>query len=258
MAESIGGLSVESVAQKMDYINVLFYGGPGAGKTVLAGSADEVPDMRPVLMIDVEGGTLSLKNTHPDVNVVRVQSWDDMQKVYDALYRGDHDYKTVILDSLTEIQKFSMYNIMKGLMSSDPDRDPDVPGMREWGKNIEQMRRLVRAFRDLPMHTIFTALVAMDKDAKTGVMQSRPSLSGKLSGEVAGFVDIVAFLYTKVSDTQVRRLLLTAATDRQIAKDRSGRLPQVIENPTMDLLNQYINGTVTAEKEETDTEEKAS
>lgn len=254
MADSIGGLSVGSVAQRMDYINVLFYGASGVGKTVLAGSADEVPDMRPVLMIDVEGGTLSLKNTHPDVNVVRVQSWDDMQKVYDALYRGDHDYKTVILDSLTEIQKFSMYNIMKGLMQSDPDRDPDVPGMREWGKNIEQIRRLVRAFRDLPMHTIFTALVAIDKDAKTGVMQARPSLSGKLSGEVAGYVDIVAYLYTKVSDAHVRRLLLTAATDRQIAKDRSGRLPQVIENPTMDLLNQYVNGTVTAEEKETEVE----
>lgn len=245
---TIGGLLVEKPDVRMQYVNALIYGPPGVGKTVLAGSADAIPEMRPVLLIDVEGGTLSLRNTYPDVDVVRVQTWDDMQAVYDALYKGDADYKTVVLDSLTEIQKFSMYNIMTGLLRKEPDRDPDVPGMREWGKNIEQMRRLVRAFRDLPMHTIFTALVAYEKDQKSGVVQARPSMSGKLSGEVAGFTDLVLYMYTKLVDGQIRRLLLTQGTDRQIAKDRSGLLPQLIEEPTMSGLWDAMN----AKKEDTE------
>lgn len=236
----LGGLEVVSVIERLTYINALFYGPPGVGKTVLAGSADAVPEMRPVLLIDVEGGTMSLRHTYPDVQVVRVQSWDDMQRVYDALYSGQHDYKTVVLDSLTEIQKFSMYNIMRALLKKEPDRDPDIPGMREWGKNIEQIRRLVRAFRDLPMHTIFTALVAIDKDAKTGVAQARPSLSGKLSAEVGGFVDIVGYVYTKVVDGEITRAMLTQGTDRHIAKDRSGKLPQVLEFPTMEKIYEYV------------------
>lgn len=237
---TLGGLEIRPATESIEYINMMVYGNPGVGKTVLAGSADAVPEMRPVLIIDVEGGTLSLRDLHPDVDVVRVQSWKDMQKIYDQLYMGATEYKTVVLDSVTEIQKFSMYKIMEDLVKKDPDRDPEVPGMREWGKNIEQIRRLVRAFRDLQMNTVITALAKVDKDAKTGLTVTTPSLSGKLAMEVGGFLDIVVYMYTKMIDSENRRLLLTMGTDRQVAKDRSNQLPAVIEEPTMQLLYDLI------------------
>jgi phage nucleotide-binding protein len=234
--ESLGGLEIQAVSERLAYINMLVYGDPGAGKTVLAGSADLVPDMRPVIFIDVEGGTFSIRERFPDVKVVRVSAWDDMQSVYNALYAGKHEFRTVVLDSLTEIQKFSMYTIMEFTVAKDPDRDPDVPSMREWGKNIEQIRKLVRAFRDLPMHTIFTALAKSDKDGKTGAVKTKPSLSGKLADEVAGFVDIVGYQYTKVMDDELRRFLLTTAHERFVAKDRSDHLPPTLEMPTMEKI----------------------
>lgn len=194
--------------------------------------------MAPVLFVDMEGGTLSLRAEYPDVDVVRVQNFRELGKVHDALRKGEGGYNTVVLDSLTEIQKFSMYGIMQELLNKEPDRDPDVPGMREWGKNIEQIRRLVRAFRDLPMNVVFTALAMSDKDPRTGLSKTKPQLSGKLSSEVAGFMDIVVYMYMKQVDGENQRLLLTAATDTQVAKDRTGRLPAVIENPTMNTLHQ--------------------
>lgn len=238
--KTLGGLNIQTVSEKTEFINMLVYGNPGAGKTVLAGSADAVPELRPVLFIDVEGGTLSLRDRHPDVEVIRVQSWNDMQLIYNELYAMEHDYKTVVLDSLTEIQKFSMYNIMAQVLRENPDRDPEVPSIREWGKNIEQIRRLVRAFRDLPMNTVLTALAVTDKDSDSGKIVTRPSLSGKLAMEVAGFVDIVGYLYTKVVDQEMLRLLLTQGTDRQVAKDRSDKLPTIIENPDMSTLYTHI------------------
>ncbi len=240
--ETLGGLEVKSVVESIEFINMLVYGNPGAGKTVLAGSADDVPEMRPVLFIDIEGGTFSLRERNPEIDVVRVQNWRDMAKVYTELYNGEHGYRTVVLDSLTEIQKFSMYDIMRQLLKDHPDRDPEVPGMREWGKNIEQIRRLVRGFRDLPVNTIFTALAASDKDNKTGMVVTRPSLSGKLAMEVGGFVDIVGYLYTKVVDDGIRRLLLTLGTERQVAKDRSDKLPPIVEDPSMTDLHKHIFG----------------
>lgn len=237
-------------------MNILVYGDSGTGKTTLAGSADEVPEMRPVLFIDVEGGTESLRNSYPDVETVRVQTWKDVQNVYDALLEGDLKYRTVVLDSVTEIQKFNMYNIMSELTQKKPDADPDIAGMREWGKNIEQMRRFVRAYRDLPMHTIFTALDRVEKNQKTGISLHMPSMSGKLAGEVAAFLDIVTYYYVKAigsgDETEYKRLLLTQKTDEYTAKDRSGRLPMVIEYPTMkSLYDLMYNQTEQTELEQT-------
>ncbi len=236
---SLGGLDIAPVADTLAFINMMNYGDPGAGKTRLAGSAEEVEQMRPVLFIDVEGGTFSLRHVYPTIDVVRVNSWRDMQMLYNELYDMKHGYKTVVLDSTSEIQKFSMLNIMTQLVRKEPDRDPEVPGLREWGKNIEQIRRLVRAFRDLPMHTIFTALAVTDKD-KLGEVKTRPGLSGKLSAEVGGFVDILAYQYVKVIDGELVRLLSTAGTEKFMCKDRSDKLPPVIKNPTMQIIYDTI------------------
>ena len=110
--KTLGGLKVQPAGERPQVLNMLVYGDPGVGKTVLAGSASQVEAMSPVLFIDVEGGTMSLRNRYPDVEVVRVSSWSDMTSLYNDIANTD-SYKTIVLDSLTEIQKFSMYNIMR-------------------------------------------------------------------------------------------------------------------------------------------------
>lgn len=250
-AKNLGGLPVRPVADIPPYINLLVYGESGVGKTLLAGSAQAVPEMAPVLFVDIEGGTLTLRNHYPEVDVVRVTNFSDMSDVHKELARGDSPYNTIVLDSLTEIQKFSMYGIMTELMKKEDDkeRDPDVPGMREWGKNIEQMRRFVRAFRDLPMNVIFTSLAQQDKNPKTGISQWKPQLSGKLSSEVAAFMDIVLYMYILEVEEEQRRFLLAAQTENHIAKDRTGRLPQVIEEPKMHALHQLLTQAQQAQEE---------
>lgn len=248
--KTLAGLEVRPVQERSAFFNMMFYGDSGTGKTTLAGSADEVPAMRPVLFIDIEGGTESLRHSYPEVETVRVTTWKEMQNVYNVLYEGKHGYKTVVLDSLTEIQKFNMYTIMDSVVQKRPDLDPDVPSMREWGKNLEQLRKMVRGFRDLEMHTIFTALNKSEKDQKTGVTSMKPSLSGKLADEVAAFLDVVCYYYVKQigdgEDAEFRRLLLTQKTDAQVAKDRTGKLPMIIEDPNMVKIFEYMTNSTTS------------
>jgi len=239
---SIAGLPVVKVTDAPVVFNFLVYGESGAGKTTLAGSADDVPEMRRVLILDIEGGTLSLRSRYPNVDSVRIKSWVDMQNVYNELYLDNHGYNTVVLDSLTEIQKMSMDEIMRKLVKEHEDRDADVPGIREWNINIEQTRKFVRLFRDLPINTIFTALSKTDKNPRNGTTRTKPYLSGKVADEVAGFLDIVSYLYTKEVDGEQRRMLLCGATQDNVAKDRTDRLEQVIQQPTMSTIWKAVKG----------------
>jgi len=244
---SLGGLRVEPVTETPLRFNLLIYGDPGVGKTVLAGSACVVPEMSPVLLLDIEGGTLSLRKRYPEVDTVRVSNWAQLVRVYEALKEGEGKdyYRTIVIDSLTESQKVGMATIMKRAVEKDEDRDPDLPGIGEWGKNTNQVRTMVRAFRDLPMNTIFTCLAQTDKDKK-GRWLTRPSLSGKLASEVSGFMDVVLYMYNKDnedSNLPPHRLLLSRKTEEVIAKDRTDRLPPVVggeDVPTIQMLHDIM------------------
>ena len=244
--KTIGNLQVAAPGET-DYINMLVYGEPGVGKTRLAGSSVLVPELRPVLLIDFEGGTLSLAGDMREIDVVQPTSLREIDNLYGALY-DDMPYRTVIVDSLSELQKFLMQDIMREVVNKDPERDADVAGLREWGKNSEQVRRIVRAFRDLPCNTVFTALADESKDERSGINRVRPALPGKLKGEVAGYVDMVLYMYTRevqvqgTKERQIKSLVLTQGTERQVAKDRSGTLPLLIETPTMQTIRNHVKG----------------
>jgi hypothetical protein len=145
-------------------------------------------------------------------------------------------YKTVVIDSLTELQKLDMRTIMSETYNKKPETtDIDVPSQREWGKNGERVRRIVRAFRDLPLNTIMTSLAATEKDEGTGMVMYYPMLPGKMRAEVPGYFDIVGFLTAveeRNGEVTVRRLQ-TTKTRRVIAKDRTDALDPVTESPSI-------------------------
>lgn len=236
---NIANLPVRKVNETELKFNFLVYGESGSGKTLLTGSAFDVPELNPMLLINVEGGELTLRSTYPDVEAVRVTTWKEMNDVYEDLKLGGHRYKTVGIDSVTEIQKLGMSYTMA---ERHGDNDLAVPEIKEWNINVEQTRKFVRLFRDLPnVNTIFTALVRVDTDKRTGMSRKKPSLSGKVADEISGFLDIVTYLYVEEIDGVNTRILLTGMTPGIVAKDRSAKLPLQIANPTMSTIYGYIN-----------------
>jgi hypothetical protein len=242
----LGGLDVKSVVEESKFFNALIYGDSGVGKTTLTGSAVEVPEMRPVILLDIEGGTLSLRDRYPEVEKVRIDHWDDLVSVYVDLKDNPTKYKTCILDSISELEEHGMDEIMFRTVTKARedglDRDPDLPGIGEHGKSANRMRKIIRRFRDLPMNTIFTALERTDEDAKRR-KSVKPRLSPKLAGQVSGFLDIVLYMYNKEVGGKIERIIMSKRTDETIAKDRTNRLPEFIVNPTMSEIYDYAMRT---------------
>lgn len=236
---SLAGLNVISAGDIEPRFNGLIFGDYGTGKTRLTGSASMVPALSDVLMIDIEGGALTLRNTFPMCKTVRASSWNDIRDIGEELKSGAYSsVRTAIIDSLSEAQLFNMDFVMADLLEGKPDRDENIAGLREWQQNMANMRKFIRFYRDLPMTTIFTALMKEDKDKLTGKRYKRPALPGKLASQVPAMFDLVAYLYVKDTEVGPTRCLLTGATEDIPAKDRSGSLPQVMINPTMtDIYN---------------------
>lgn len=237
--KQIADLPIRAVKDTSRKINFLVYGESGSGKTRLIGSSVKVPELLPMLLIDVEGGTLTLSNTYPEVESVRVTNWQDLKRVQDRLKNSEHGYKTIGVDSLTEIQKLGMEYTMRQRHASD---DLAVPEIKEWNINVEQVRSFVRFLRDLEgVNCLFTALVRTDTDKRTGLSRRKPSLNGKVADEVSGFLDIVTYLGVEEVEGKSTRILQTGNSPGTIAKDRSNSLDLLMANPTMADIYYKIN-----------------
>jgi hypothetical protein len=256
--EKIAGLPILSVAEASDWVKMMVYGVPGSGKTYLCGTSADIERMCPVLFIDIEGGTKTVRKKWPEIKRVRIRdiynsegelrktAWDKLAEVYEALRTGVYPFRTIVVDNLSEAYKLAMDSVMLKTIARDPERDRDIPAQRDWGKTSEMVRRMVRAFRDLDAHVIFTAHEAEVRDPKDGTITIRPSLPGKLASEIPGFLDEVYYLYARPTgekdehDTPaIERRILAQPTGKYVAKTRSG-LPSVLYNPTMGKIAEII------------------
>lgn len=238
------GLPIQRPRDRVRNVNMLIYGEAGVGKTWLAGSAHEVPGMRNVLYVDAESGADTLKQAWPDVETLTATCWADYDRIYAACLAGAHDYRTIVLDSISEILEHCKEAVMEEL-KMDPEnekRDPDIPSIREWGKILVRMLRFVRRFRDLPMNVIFIAHADLTKD-KMGKSKWEPLVNGKFQKKLPQIPDVVLFMYRQEIEGVQTRLLLTQQTDKAVAKVRGVVMPMVIgaenESVTMETIMNY-------------------
>lgn len=172
--------------------------------------------------------------------VVLVRDYAVMASAYKWLNSGKHPFRSVVLDSITEIQKRCKDNII----GSD-----DVVTERQWGQLLVRMERLVRDFRDLTMHpsnplqvVLFLALTN-DYGAK-----AKPLIQGGLGKSITGFVDLIGYIAAvdemdaDGNTIRTRRLLVSPHANFE-AGDRTGFFePQVaLDNPNITAMHEDLN-----------------
>jgi len=211
---------IETPSTRKRHLKLLVYGDYGSGKTTLAGSATMCSQMSDVLLIDAESGDLSL-DEFPGLDTIRITDFKTMGQVHTFLKRhcklrdeGDTEglrelqamlrgevpegeepkrYNTIIIDSLTEVETFCMYQLLGINDQTKMDEEVATAEWSEYKRNHQMIQRMVRQFRDLPMNVIFTCARAYVQDESKKMIYN-PALTGKLASQIQGFMDMVGYL----------------------------------------------------------------
>jgi hypothetical protein len=227
-------------------MTIMVYGESKVGKSTFAVTAPY-----PRLMLDVEGGhrflPINVKYWDPlreeppvadgtwDTCVVPVRDYDTVLKAYQWLQLGKHQFKSLIIDSVSELQVKCMDNIA----------GTNQMQMQQWGELLRHMGSLLRDLRDLTMHptapleaVVLTAMARPSQDGRV-----RPYLQGQLAIQAPYFYDVLGAINVETiqnpDPTQPpyrARRMYVERTDRFEAGERvQGRLGQIVEQQDLGI-----------------------
>lgn len=229
-------------------LSLLVHADSKIGKTTLASTCP-----KPLLMFDAEGGSkfLPLRKvfwdpiTGPppqwdgswDMCVVVVRQFDTMPMACQWLVMGQHSFASVVIDSISEIQR-RLKNTLVGT---------EAMKQQDWGVLLARMEVTIRDFRDLTLHPTNPISVAMfiaetratGKDGKF-----RPYMQGAMGTTLPYLMDVIGYLYLQdVPDMndplvvhKVRSLLVTPHPMFEAGERVQGRLGSVVYNPNVEQM----------------------
>lgn len=232
-------------------VRLLVYGPPGTGKTYLLGSALEVPEMRPMVWFECDGGIVTIREqlrAHWDaVKVRKLETQADvdwMLKVVEAAATSQR-IKTIAIDSMTEL-----YTLLLNLKLAQQGRAGQTPQLQDYGAVngflLDFLRRMARMDH---VNFLVAAGEKLQNNELTGEMHIYPDITGQLSTRAARYFHIVGYLTADIkasSDGQIRssnRTLWVQPYNRVYAKDRTpgGLLGAAVHDPTAATLYAAIN-----------------
>lgn len=262
------------------WLKMIAYGDYGSGKTRLLGSAVLVPDMRDIFFIDAEAGDLTIATEElfdalkEHFTVVRVKDFKvyarvqeylklhcslrdkntpeadkQLKELEEVLIPADQfepdappkKFRTVITDSLSEVESYSMYQLLGMTDRTRIDEELATAEWSEFKRNHSQILRAIRAYRDLPMHVLFTCAAAyVQDDAKRMIWM--PALTGKLARQCQGFMDIVGYMFVTAGENNTKQHNMQVQPTPKInAKCRFSNFKQVgWANPTMKTILESV------------------
>lgn len=235
------------------YLKALIFAPHGRGKTTFLGSAQLDERTSPMLLLDFEGNTESL--TGLDIDITPVRTWEDFDNVYRFLSQPGHGYKSIGIDSISEINTYAILAEMQRRVNiGGPGRDefPDQAQKQDYGAVLVQMRRLLRRFRDLPMHVIFTALDDTEAEPGEGMVKI-PGMIGKMRREVGALMSVVGYLsldsQKKDEYGEPLRVLLLRDIPAFRVKVRTAwgqtqTVPQALDDPSIGALLDVVFPTI--------------
>lgn len=250
---------IVGVSETIGKISVVFYGRSGTGKTTVASTFP-----KPILLLDIrEQGNDSIADYSDDeIKVLPIETWDDVEQAYWLLKSGEHPYKTVVLDTVTQLQDICMEQVME-------EEGRDFATKQTWGTISGLMKTWLINYRDLTedgMDVVFLAQERVhdnDSDDDLDESQLDPSVGPRLMPSVAAVLNasVKVIGHTFIREVVTRKLdsikrethycLRVGPHPYYITKIRKPRdkdCPEYITNPSYDKIIDIMRGRYSPDK----------
>lgn len=228
--------------ENFSQLKIMIYGESGLGKSVLAGSICDAEGGCPTLGLDIEGGMTSLAafgyKGRDKIRFLKVKNFSQGERPYtaarDHLMANGKQFKSVLIDSLTNLQEKMIKEIQHSLGAKTADQ-------RVWNVVSGRMTDEIESIKELGLHVIITALDKEIRDESDNSIKIMPYLKGQAVKSVPAQLDIVGY-YSKqrLEDGLVHRIIQFESDGTFMAKDRTGALPAYMIDPTMGQILQLI------------------
>ena len=225
---------------------ILIYGDPGVGKSSFCAGFPNA------LFFATEPGLTSL-----DTYEVPITSWPDFLGACAEVAEGNHDFKTIVIDTIDNLYDHCVQYI-------EQRNGVEDIGDLAYGKGYrlvkEEFSRAITKLASLPYGLILTSHVIEMELKKSGGERTRaiPSMNKRAFEFVNKFVGLIFYATARRDDDGWKRVLYTKPTANFIAKDRLTILPNVIEMPFnmatrenlgYEYIQDYLNNYKTPQNE---------
>jgi len=252
--------SIISLEDEEDKVNLLVYGKSGVGKTVWAGSADNVLFLAPE-----DDGTISAKRRGSKAKKWKIHDWGDLMEALEWLEDNpDHGFDVICIDSITHMQQILLRHILQVVVEEKPDRDLDIPAIQDHQKWQNMFKRFVLRFNALPVNVVWTALVRNETDEEGNDFLT-PDIQGKgyqMSQTICSYMTSYGCLQAKRvkiknpkeggPEYTIVRTIIWEDTGVVQGKDRTGALAPSTRNKTLqevlDAVFPSVGGVATDRK----------
>lgn len=230
-------------------LTAMIYGESKVGKSTLAATAPY-----PRLMLDVEKGhkflPINVKYWNPadgspppvadgtwDTCVVNVNAYNDVLQAYSWLKTGRHQFKSLIIDSVSELQ----------VKCIDSLAGTEQMKMQQWGELLRHMGGFLRDLRDLTTHPTqpLEAVVLTAMSRPIPGERHKPYLQGQLAVQVPYFYDLLGAVVEEtfpnpdptLPEYTVRRMYVKRTSEYEAGERVQGKLGTIVEQGDLNIAH---------------------
>lgn len=246
--------------KKTKVLSLLVHAAAKVGKSTLSSTAP-----KPILVLDAEGSWrfIKVKKRHWDpmtepiprydgtweACIVTVTQWEQVLQILRHLTQVEHDFKSVVIDSITEIQRRLKANL----------KGTEAMQIQDWGQLLTQMDAVIRAYRDLTLLPGAVECVVMIAETREDKGKWKPYMQGQIGISLPYLVDICGYLYVdSIADAdgqmtkKMRRLFIGTHPSFESGERVQGTLGDVVDDPVISEMIEKIFANI----ELTDTEQE--